>query len=135
MSTSPICQVKSLDHVVLTVANIEATKAFYTNFLGMQDASFRSPKDPSVVRHALRFGDQKINLHKSGAEFEPKAGNVKPGSGDLCFLTETSVDDVLAKLLEARIHVLEEGKVVDRLGARGRLRSVYIRDPDANLVE
>ena len=135
MSTEPICRVKSLDHLVLTVASIEATKDFYTHFLGMQDASFRSPKDPSVVRHALRFGHQKINLHKSGAEFEPKAENVKPGSGDLCFLTDTSVDDVLAKLVKAQVYVLEDGKVVDRLGARGKLRSVYIRDPDGNLVE
>lgn len=108
---------------------------FYTTLLGMTHEAFSSPKDPSVERHSLKFGDQKINLHKSGAEFEPKAGSVMPGSGDLCFLTETKVDEVLKTLKAKRIEVLEGGMVVERIGARGTLRSVYIRDPDQNLVE
>lgn len=135
MSTTSNAQVKSLDHIVLTVANIERTKEYYTRVLGMKHKSFSSPKDPSVVRHALLFGDQKINLHELGSEFEPKAQNVRPGSADLCFLTDTSVDDVLKGLKDAQVNVLEGGKVVDRRGARGNLRSVYVRDPDGNLIE
>lgn len=135
MSNSSIAQVKSLDHLVLTVTDIDATKKFYTEILGMEAESFTSPKDPSVVRHALKFGQQKINLHKHGAEFEPKADKVQPGSDDLCFLTDVNVSDVLERLKQAKITVLEGGQVVDRTGARGRIRSVYVRDPDGNLVE
>lgn len=131
----PFAKVKSLDHVVLTVADIEATKAFYTKYLGMKGESFRSPKDTSVERHALSFGQQKINLHKSGAEFEPKAQNVKPGSGDLCFITDDKIDDVLEALKDDGVEVLEGGGIVDRQGAVGKLRSLYVRDPDGNLVE
>lgn len=101
----------------------------------MTHEAFSSPKDPSVERHSLKFGSQKINLHKSGAEFEPKAGSVMSGSGDLCFLIEEKVDDVLGTLKAKRVGVLEGGKVVERVGARGTLRSIYIRDPDSNLVE
>lgn len=88
-----------------------------------------------VERHALSFGQQKINLHVGGKEFEPKAGNVKPGSADLCFLIQDPVDEVLNRLKTNGIALLEDGKVVDRTGARGKLRSVYIRDPDDNLIE
>lgn len=130
---TPIAQVKSLDHLVLTVADIDATAGFYTKFLGMKHESFAAAQGGQ--RHALIFGSQKINLHKSHAEFEPKAGHVMPGSADLCFLTDTKIDDVLVGLKAASIIVLEGGKVVDRTGARGHLRSVYIRDPDENLVE
>lgn len=98
-------QVHALDHVVLTVKDIDATVAFYTKHLGMKHESFASPKDLSVQRHALLFGQQKINLHLSGKEFEPKAGIVQPGSADLCFLTETPVDDVLGTLQSAGIEV------------------------------
>lgn len=131
----PFAQVTSLDHIVLTVADIDATKAFYIQYLGMEDVSFRSPKDTSVVRHALKFGNQKINLHKSGAEFEPKAHKVMPGSADLCFLTHLSVESLLVEFKQAGVEVLEDGMVVDRIGARGNLRSFYVRDPDQNLVE
>jgi len=101
----------------------------------MKHEAFVSPKDPSVTRHALLFGSQKINLHKRGAEFEPKAQNVQSGSGDLCFVTETPVEEVLEGFKAKGIEVLEGGKVVDRTGAVGDLRSVYVRDPDGNLVE
>ncbi|KAJ9626876.1 hypothetical protein H2203_003332 [Taxawa tesnikishii (nom. ined.)] len=111
--------VKALDHVVLTVNDIQATVNFYTQRLGMKHEAFTSPKDPSVERHALLFGDQKINLHLSGREFEPKAGTVQPGSADLCFLTDTPIDEVLESLKGVGLEILEEGKVVERTGAKG----------------
>jgi len=132
---SPIARTVSLDHLVLTVQNLDATIKFYEGVLGMQHTSFTSPKAPSVTRHALKFGVQKINLHLSGHEFEPKAGIVQPGSGDLCFLVEDNVDDILERLNAGGVQVLEGGQVVERTGAQGRLRSVYVRDPDGNLIE
>ncbi|KEF59954.1 biphenyl-2,3-diol 1,2-dioxygenase [Exophiala aquamarina CBS 119918] len=125
----------SLDHLVLTVQDLDATIKFYEGVLGMRHTSFTSPTAPSVTRHALKFGVQKINLHVSGHEFEPKAGTVQPGSGDLCFLVEDNVDDILERLNAGGVKVLEGGHVVERTGAQGRLRSVYIRDPDGNLIE
>lgn len=86
-------------------------------------------------RHSLIFGHQKINLHVKGREFEPKAAQVQVGSGDLCFVVSEPVETVLRGLRERGIEVLEGGQVVKRTGARGALRSVYIRDPDGNLVE
>ncbi|BCS20887.1 VOC family protein [Aspergillus puulaauensis] len=127
--------IKSLDHLVLTVRSIPDTVAFYTTHLGMRHEVFTSPLNPTVSRHALLFGSQKINLHESGKEFEPKAQNVQPGSGDLCFLSDESVERVLEYFNSANIDVLEGGKVVERTGARGRIRSVYVRDPDGNLIE
>jgi len=129
---SSIAKVRSIDHIVLTVKDLDATIKFYEHVLGMQHTSFTSN---GVERHALKFGDQKINLHLSGKEFEPKASNVQPGSGDLCFLVEDEVDVIVKSLHSDGIEVLEGGGVVERTGARGKLRSVYIRDPDGNLVE
>ncbi|CAI7677270.1 unnamed protein product [Penicillium pancosmium] len=116
--------VKSLDHLVLTVRSIPEAVSFYTTNLGMRHEVFTSPKDP-----------QKINLHLSGKEFEPKAQNVKPGSADLCFLTDENVEKVLQAFRDARIEVLEGSRVVERTGAVGKIRSVYVRDPDGNLIE
>lgn len=127
-----IAKTKSLDHLVLTVKDLNATVRFYESVLGMKHTSFSSG---GHERHALVFGQQKINLHVSGKEFEPKAQNVQPGSGDLCFLIEDNVDEVAQKLHENRIEVLEGGGVVNRTGAKSKIRSVYIRDPDGNLVE
>jgi catechol 2,3-dioxygenase-like lactoylglutathione lyase family enzyme len=110
--------VSSLDHLVLTVRDLEATISFYEG-LGMQHTVFGDG------RHALSFGDQKINLHVAGHEFEPKAATPVPGSADLCFL----VDELDVAGLD-----LVEGPV-DRTGAVGRIRSIYVRDPDGNLVE
>ena len=115
-----------LDHLVLTVADIDATVAFYTSALGMELATFGD-------RKALRFGEQKINLHQAGKEFEPKAEHPTPGSGDLCFITKTPLEDVISHL-KARIGAIELGPV-ERAGAVGEMRSIYIRDPDLNLIE
>lgn len=105
---------KSLDHLVLTVKDIPATIKWYEEILNMSHTSFTSK---GTERHALKFGDQKINLHQSGKEFEPKAQTVQPGSSDLCFLVEDKVDDVLARLQANSIDILEGGKVVDRTGS------------------
>lgn len=134
-TNTPICTVKALDHIVLTVRSIPETLDFYSRILGMEAQEFSSPKAPNDKRHALSFGEQKINLHQSGAEFEPKALTVQPGSADLCFLADTKVEEILSRLSAEHIEVLEGGKVVDRTGARGQLRSLYVRDPDGNLVE
>ena len=118
--------IEQLDHVVLTVAKIDATIDFYTEVLGMDEITFSG-------RKALRFGDQKINLHQRGHEFAPKAAHPTPGSADLCFVTLTPLDEVIEYLNQMRVHI-EEGPV-ERTGTVGKLRSVYIRDPDHNLVE
>jgi catechol 2,3-dioxygenase-like lactoylglutathione lyase family enzyme len=115
-----------LDHLVLTVANIDATTAFYTSALGMELITFND-------RKALRFGEQKINLHQAGNEFEPKAVHPTPGSADLCFITKTSLEEVIAHLASGQF-AIELGPV-ERTGAVGKMRSVYLRDPDSNLIE
>lgn len=117
-----------LDHLVLTVADITATCAFYTTVMGMQEISF------GQGRKALLFGNQKINLHQQGKEIEPKASCAVAGSADLCFISETPVEQVLKELQEKGIPVLEGG-IVARTGAMGKIVSVYFRDPDLNLVE
>lgn len=115
-----------LDHLVLTVADIDATVAFYAGVLGMRHEGLEG-------RHALHFGRQKINLHARGREFEPKAAHSTPGSGDLCLITTDTLDAVVARLTAAGV-AIEEGPVA-RSGALGPMRSVYMRDPDRNLVE
>jgi len=120
-------RIDRLDHLVLTVADIDRTVAFYTTVLGMQEETF------GAGRRALTFGRQKINLHEAGREFEPKARHPTPGSGDLCFVTTSELREVQQHLASCDVPI-EEGPV-DRTGALGPIRSVYIRDPDANLVE
>ena len=115
-----------LDHLVLTVADIKRTIAFYTGVLGMQEVTFGT-------RKALRFGNQQINLHERGHEFEPKAASPTPGSGDLCFLTSLPLEQVTRELERAQVRI--ELGPVERSGAAGALRSVYLRDPDGNLLE
>lgn len=137
--SKPLAIVKSVDHLVLTCASVPATIRFYSKYLGMQAETFAGTSDPAVQRHALTFGTQKINLHQKGKEFEPKAKTALPGTADLCFLIEEQEGLDLASLVQAfqkeGIEVLEGAKVVARTGARGPMRSVYIRDPDGNLVE
>ena len=123
--------VRALDHLVLTVADMDRTIGFYTDVLGMAHAPFTA--GDGSVRHALGFGDQKINLHQAGAEFEPKARVATPGSADLCFLTDGAMADWLEHLSEKGV-VVEQGPV-PRTGATGPILSVYMRDPDGNLIE
>ncbi|EME79076.1 uncharacterized protein MYCFIDRAFT_79796 [Pseudocercospora fijiensis CIRAD86] len=125
--------VTSIDHIVLTCTSIPKTLEFYTTHLGMKHETFLS--NDGIERHALTFGSQKLNLHQSGAEFEPKAARVQPGSEDLCFITQHPIAEVREEWAKNGIEVLEDGEIVERTGAVGRLRSVYCRDPDGNLVE
>lgn len=118
--------IQSLDHLVLTVADIDRTVAFYA-LLGMSAVTF------GQGRRALAFGAQKINLHEAGRGFEPKAAQPLPGSADLCFLVAEPVEAVAGRLRAAGIAVIEGP--VPRTGATGPIRSVYLRDPDGNLVE
>jgi len=121
----------AIDHLVLTVRDIRATVAFYVGALGMKEVSF-GPAD-GTTRTALTFGTQKINLHQKGAEFEPKAEHAMPGSADLCFLTEVSLENWITHLNQKNISIIE-GPVA-RTGAQGPMSSIYIRDPDQNLIE
>ncbi|WGD32461.1 VOC family protein [Ancylobacter sp. WKF20] len=116
-----------IDHFVLTVADIDASCAFYSMALGMDVVTF------GQGRKALQFGQQKINLHQAGKEFEPKAAKPTQGSGDFCLISETSVAEIAAHLVRSGI-AIEEGPVT-RTGATGPIISIYIRDPDQNLVE
>lgn len=129
--------VKALDHLVLTCADVSATTTWYTRHLGMKHETFTAASAPSVTRHALKFGAQKINLHQRGKEFEPKAKTALPGTADLCFLVEdgTDLEAILGQFQKDGIEVLEGAKVVGRTGANGPIRSIYVRDPDGNLVE
>jgi catechol 2,3-dioxygenase-like lactoylglutathione lyase family enzyme len=119
--------IRAIDHVVLTAGDLESTVAFYCDVLGLEIEEF------GEGRFALTFGDQKINLHQSGQEFEPKAARPAVGGLDICFLTETPIGEVQAGLEEKGVHI-EQGPV-PRAGATGPLMSIYLRDPDGNLVE
>ena len=121
-----------LDHLVLTTAHEAACIRFYTEVLGMQLESFTGGAPP-VERKAFRFGNQKINLHVKGREFEPKAHTPVPGALDLCFIAAIPLDAVVARLAAAGTPIIE-GPVM-RTGATSRIRSVYVRDPDLNLIE
>jgi len=121
-----------LDHLVLTTVDEAASVDFYTRVLGMALESFVGGTPP-VARKALRFGNQKINLHVRGREFEPKAHLPVPGSLDLCFIASVPLDEVVARL-QACDWPIVEGPV-QRTGATGPIRSVYVRDPDLNLIE
>jgi len=124
-------QLTSLDHLVLTVADIATTVDFYETVLGMTASEFR-PADGSV-RTALSFGNQKINLHQVGSEFKPNAKTAVSGSADLCFLSDTALSDWAAHLAKHGI-TIKEGPI-KRSGAIGPIVSIYIRDPDGNLLE
>lgn len=119
--------IERLDHFVLTVIDIEMTIKFYVSVLGMQPLTFNDN------RVALAFGQQKINLHRAESPLKPHAAQPTPGSADLCLITSTPLPEVIAQLADAGVPI-EEGPV-PRSGALGTITSVYVRDPDANLIE
>lgn len=120
-------KVNSIDHLVLTVADLEKTCDFYSRVLGMRAVTFGDG------RRTLTFGRQKINLHQAGKEFEPHAAHPTPGSADICFITDTSLKEVPGQLEAYGIEIVEGP--VEREGALGPMESVYFRDPDGNLIE
>lgn len=120
-------EISHLDHLVLTVSNIEQTVNFYTSVLGMKKEVFGNN------RVALVFGQQKINLHQAGHEFEPKSNYPVPGSADLCFINRTPLEEAMEEVRNNGIDIIEGP--VKRTGATGPIQSFYIRDPDLNLVE
>lgn len=116
-----------IDHIVLTVKSIEKTIEFYCGILGMIEVTFNEG------RKAILCGEQKINLHKAGKEFEPKAFFPTPGSADICLITDTPLNEVLSELSKYKVPLIEGP--VPRTGAKGKIISIYIRDPDQNLIE
>jgi catechol 2,3-dioxygenase-like lactoylglutathione lyase family enzyme len=120
-------KIDRIDHVVITANDVDRTLDFYTRVMGMEAITFAGG------RRGLAFGRQKINLHQAGREFDPRALKPTPGSMDLCFITETPLAEVLARLEENGV-VIAEGPV-QKTGALGPMMSVYFRDPDGNLIE
>ncbi|HCF3047301.1 VOC family protein [Pseudomonas aeruginosa] len=120
-------QIDRLDHLVLTVRDIDASIDFYTRVLGMRAVTF------GAGRKALAFGAQKINLHQAEGEFEPKAERPTPGAADLCFIVATPLEAVAEQLRQQAVEILEGP--VQRTGAGGPILSLYLRDPDLNLIE
>ncbi|XP_004396842.1 PREDICTED: glyoxalase domain-containing protein 5 [Odobenus rosmarus divergens] len=121
------CLIHRLDHIVMTVKSIKDTTMFYSKILGMEVTTFKGDQK------ALCFRDQKLNLHEVGKEFEPKAAHPVPGSVDICLITETPLEEVVAHLKACEV-AIEEGPV-PRTGAKGPIMSIYFRDPDGNLIE
>ncbi len=119
--------IESIDHLVLTVKEIDRTCDFYMKVLGMELVTFNE------TRKGLKFGEQKINLHEQGKEFEPKSEFPTPGYADLCFVTSLPLEEVHQHLISKGV-AIEEGPV-QRTGAKGPIMSIYIRDPDHNLIE
>lgn len=119
--------INSLDHLVITIENLSNTKSFYCNILGMKYEEF------GEGRMALKFGQSKINLHLKGREFEPKAHVALPGTADLCFIIDGDLAEMEARLRAEGIEIIEGP--VRRTGANGPIMSLYVRDPDLNLIE
>jgi catechol 2,3-dioxygenase-like lactoylglutathione lyase family enzyme len=120
-------KITNLDHFVLTVKNLNKTVHFYCDVLGMEKEVFEDG------RIALKYGNQKINLHQVGNEFEPKAANSIPGSADMCFVTKTELKIAMRRVRDKGIEIIEGP--VTRAGAKGLIESFYFRDPDENLIE
>jgi len=122
--------IERIDHLVLTTRDPQACIRFYTGALGMELVRFKTPTEE---RLALKFGRQKINLHVWGSEFVPRAHVAVPGSQDWCFISSVPLEKIIEKLNSSGVKI-EEGPV-DKTGAMGPIRSVYVRDPDLNLIE
>ena len=120
-------QINRIDHLVLTVADIERTVEFYTRVLGMRKIEF------GEGRIAVACGEQKINLHQLGMEFEPRAEHVRAGSADLCLITDTPITQAIEQLQQQGVDLI--AGPVNRSGAKGKIISAYLRDPDGNLLE
>lgn len=120
-------RITHIDHLVLTVEDINKTTRFYESVLGMEKEMF------GESRVALKFGNQKINVHQKGKEFEPKAKTPTPGSADLCFITDTEISQTIEHIKSKGIEIIEGP--VERTGAEGSILSIYFRDPDCNLIE
>jgi len=119
-----------IDHVVLTTRDLSSCLRFYTEVLGMKLEKFQTPTE---TRIALKFGNQKINVHEWGREFTPRAHVAAPGTLDLCFIASVPLEKVIEKLQQSDVAIIE-GPVM-KTGATSKIRSVYVRDPDLNLVE
>ena len=119
-----------LDHIVLTTRDLEGCIRFYRDVLRMKLESFQTPTEK---RQALKYGNQKINIHEWGKEFTPRAHVAAPGTLDLCFIASVPLDQVIAKLKASGVTIIEGP--VPKTGATGPIRSVYVRDPDLNLIE
>ena len=119
-----------IDHIVLTTRDREGCVRFYSEVLGMKLESFQTP---GAQRWALKFGNQKINLHEWGKEFEPRAHVAAPGTLDLCFIAAVPLEQVIERLNKLGVPILEGP--VPKTGAVSKIRSVYVRDPDLNLIE
>ena len=119
-----------IDHVVLTTRDLAACLRFYSEILGMKHETFQTPTE---TRIALKFGNQKINVHEWGKEFIPRAHVAAPGTLDLCFIASVPLEEVIRNLEKNKVKILE-GPVM-KTGATSKIRSVYVRDPDLNLVE
>ena len=120
-------RIDRIDHIVITAHDVERTIDFYTRVLGMEAITFAGG------RRGLAFGRQKINLHQAGREFDPKALKPTPGSIDICFITNGSLDDVAAHLKAHDVKIAQGP--VEKTGALGPMQSIYFRDPDGNLIE
>lgn len=120
-------KIARIDHLVLTVRHLDETLRFYSTVLGMEVVTF------GAGRKALAFGNQKINLHEAGREFPPHAAQPTPGTADLCFVAVEPMTAVIAHLQQCGVPIVEGP--VERTGATGLIRSVYVRDPDLNLIE
>ena len=123
----PLLEIDRIDHFVLTVSDVERTCEFYKDVLGVEAITF------SGGRRALWFGEQKINLHQSGREFEPRAAHPAPGAADFCLITRASLDEVVRRLDSNNVEIVEGP--MPKEGALGTMNSVYFRDPDGNLIE
>ena len=126
----PGVSLERIDHIVFTVRDIAETCGFYARVLGMRVETYVYD---GVERRALHFGEQKINLHEAGKEFSPRAHRPAPGAIDICFITKTPIDEVVAHLSDCDVAIADGPGV--RSGACGPMRSVYFRDPDQNLIE